>query len=543
MEQTSRAGALGIIKSRAVRALILIVLTFLVSRVPFIGGCFPAAVALIAYLVSRNTLNIYLALPAAAGILPYITRGYDPWGDVAALCVCGILFVAARKIKTELWQRALIAAAITIICTSIYRLATATVYKMTLESLLFEGLLVFCMMFLFDAFYKIADPEATAEPRAKAELSLTALTVVCLLTVGGAGLGFLLWAVIVFLALCAVNYLETGQALFPVVVAGVIAALMDQAQWGFLVTLLIGATAASFAKGYGTVVTTLFFAAVCWVLKSAESGVVLGIDNYCLLMAAVGFLAINWKFGSKIRKVLGAFAGNGAAVLDEKRAFTDQLLRVRASDMEDLAELYATYLDSRSMLANQFNITRQIIDDARARIGESGRRALRQPREKFRVAIAVSQCAATGAINGDCSGWQDIGDGRMALVISDGMGKGKKAAAESLMVIKTIMALLKSGVTTDLTLKMINTIMLMKDDEDFFATVDLIIIDKTTGKTKFYKIGAAPTLIRRKSNVEEVKLSAVPLGIVNGLKIRYVETTLRKDDWIIMMSDGVSDGG
>ena len=43
--------------------------------------------------------------------------------------------------------------------------------------------------------------------------------------------------------------------------------------------------------------------------------------------------------------------------------------------------------------------------------------------------------------------------------------------------------------------------------------------------------------------MEEVKLSAVPLGIVNGLKVRYVEAMLKKDDWIIMMSDGVSDGG
>ena len=85
--------------------------------------------------------------------------------------------------------------------------------------------------------------------------------------------------------------------------------------------------------------------------------------------------------------------------------------------------------------------------------------------------------------------------------------------------------------------------MLMKDDEDSYATVDLVIIDKKAGLGKFYKIGAAPTLIRRKNNVEEVRLTAVPLGVVNGIRIRYVETALKKDDWIIMMSDGVSDGG
>ena len=111
------------------------------------------------------------------------------------------------------------------------------------------------------------------------------------------------------------------------------------------------------------------------------------------------------------------------------------------------------------------------------------------------------------------------------------------------MVTRTMISLLKSGATVDLALKMINTIMLMKDNEDSYATLDMVTVDKQSGKAKFYKIGAAPTLIRRRSNVEEVKLSAVPLGIVNGLKVRYVETTLKKDDWIIMMSDGVSDGG
>ena len=105
------------------------------------------------------------------------------------------------------------------------------------------------------------------------------------------------------------------------------------------------------------------------------------------------------------------------------------------------------------------------------------------------------------------------------------------------------MALLRSGAGVDLILRMINEVMLMKDDDDSFATVDLMIADTRTGSARFYKTGAAPTLIRRKGRVEEVRLSAVPLGIVNGLKIKYVEVSLKKGDWIIMMSDGVSDGG
>ena len=111
------------------------------------------------------------------------------------------------------------------------------------------------------------------------------------------------------------------------------------------------------------------------------------------------------------------------------------------------------------------------------------------------------------------------------------------------MVVRTVLSLLRSGVRADTALKTINSVMLMKDDGDSFATLDLVIADQRSGRAKFYKIGAAPTLLRRKAHIEEMKLSAVPLGIVNGLKVRYMEATLRRGDRIILMSDGVSDGG
>lgn len=216
--------------------------------------------------------------------------------------------------------------------------------------------------------------------------------------------------------------------------------------------------------------------------------------------------------------------------------------------MKTLAELYDTYVDSRSLLAAQFGVTSQMLEHTRWQMEQAlKKRYTKQGKEpflheKFQMDIAVSQCAATGTINGDCCGWQDLGDGRTALVISDGMGKGKRAAAESLLVTRTVLGLLKSGAGTELTLKMINTIMMMKDGEDSFATVDLVVVDRRSGRTKFYKIGAAPTLIRRRNNIEEVRLSAVPLGIVNGLEIRSEEIFLKKGDFLIMMSDGVSDG-
>ena len=537
MENMTKAGAIGSVRSRIIHVLVITAIAFFMSRIPLLGDAFPAAVALVTYMVSKNSIYIYLVIPAAAGILPYTAAGYDCWDSLIAVAVCGVLFAAARRIKLRMWQRALIAAAVSIISTSVYRIASATVYQVKIEDMLFEGFLIFALTVLYSSFDKAINKEE------EGKLQFTALTVFCLLLAGGAGLDFFIWPVIVFYCLCAMVYSDAGNAMLACVTCGVMAALMGQTQWGFMITLLIGIGLSSFFKELGIVIQLCVFVAACAAMKTVESGIVLGTDNYSLLLATVIFLALNWKFGSKLRHLIEIFAGGNTCAREDMDMRTAELLTARAREMKELSELYSTYLDSRLVLANQFSIMQQIMDDTRRHIMETSRRALNIEHEKFTVDVAASQCAASGSINGDCCGWHDIGGGRTAMVISDGMGKGKKAATESLMVTKTIISLLRSGVDTDLTLKMINSIMLIKDDEDSFATVDLVVADRRTGKTKFYKIGAAPTLIRRKDNVEEVQLSAVPLGIVNGLKIRYVEASLKKDDWIIMMSDGISDGG
>lgn len=558
MEHTTKAGVFNLSKMKAVRVAALIVFTWIISHGILVDGAFPAAVAFISYMVRRKRSNIYLVIPAVAGILPYFQRGYEPWGDLTAVVFCGMIFAVSGRMKLEMWQTAAVSASTGIICTSVSSLITSTVYEMSVKGVLLYGLLIFAFVFIFDGLWREREGEEgsrsesvgrrasaarTATAHASGELRIASSVSVCLMMLNGLGLSFLSWPVVLFLTMMALAYLDSGTAFLTVAVGGIWAGLTGQGQWGLMATAVIGVTAAALVGKWGRFVPAAVLIFTCWALGMAESGVVLGADNYCLLLSGASFLAVNWKFGGKLERLIEAYAGREKSVKAEAGTRASSLLKARAEDMEDLAELYSTYLDSRSVVAGQFDVTRQIMEDIRRRISGSVRNVARRSHEKFDVDISVSQCAAAGDINGDCCGWQDIGDGKVAMIVSDGMGKGKKAAAESLMVTKTIISLLRSGVTTDLTLKMINAVMLMKDDEDSYATVDLAIVDKRTGRTKFYKIGAAPTLIRRKDKVEEVKLSAVPLGIVNGLKVRYVETVLKKEDWIIMMSDGVSDGG
>ena len=407
-------------------------------------------------------------------------------------------------------------------------------------------------------------------------VSLASLPAVFVMAVCGADLTFMTWIVVTFLSMWSLAYLPAEKTMIVVLAGGVTAALAGQTQWGIMVSLLTGTAAASFidmiASGVrpagdafsgkisfwktetGTqlriAASAAVFIIVCSLLCHADEGLVLGVDIRTLLTAAVVFLPLNLKCSRGMERILRNFAypgrgfhnEAGMAELAGARA-AELFLRESAAEMSALEELYSTYLDRRSILANQFDMSSQIFANAADMLRSRAGRRSKEQNFKFDADIAASQCAALGGINGDCCGWQDIGDGRIAIVLSDGMGKGKKAATESLMVVRTVLSLLRAGVSTDMTIKTINTVMLMKDDGDSFATLDLAIIDRKTGIGRFYKIGAAPTLLRRRENIEEMKLSAVPLGIVNGLKVRYMETSLKCGDWIIMMSDGVSDGG
>lgn len=589
MESTRKIGVAGISKKRIAEVAALVVMTAVLSHGSLLGTSFVTGVSFIAYMLSKSTFNIYLAVPAAASLLPYISKGTDSWGYIAAIILCALVFATARNISLKMWQRGVIAASADIISISIYSMLSHRVYMISPESLVLDGMLIVIEIYIFDAFYSVmqsADNRysgAANHCRSEAEhcasaadyrqstagynrsethyhqnagdyysgagnhlqgkLPLASFTIICLISINGLGFTFAIWMLIVFITLWVLRCLDAGDALLTAAVGGIAAAIMGQAQWGMMTTLMIGILAGAYVKRYGSLLMTTVFAVICLLCGAVESGVVLGIDKYCLLLPSATFFALNLKFGAGMRRIIYRFAGRQEDAEESTGRYAEAILKDKVSQMNDLMELYSTYFDSRAMLANQFDMTRQILDDVRWRLSRQGRKAAVGESCRFDVDVAVSQCAATGLINGDCCGWQDIGCGKFAMVVSDGMGKGKKAASESLMVTRTMISLLSAGVTADAALRMINTIMLTKDDEDSYATLDMVTVDRHSCKARFYKIGAAPTLIRRRSNVEEVRLSAVPLGIVNGLKIQYVETTLKKGDWIIMMSDGVSDGG
>lgn len=155
---------------------------------------------------------------------------------------------------------------------------------------------------------------------------------------------------------------------------------------------------------------------------------------------------------------------------------------------------------------------------------------------------AASGYAGSRQRNGDRYCWADIGGGRFAIALSDGMGKGEAAARESWLAVTSIIKLLQAGIDPEQALKMLNLMLMINSGEEIYSTMDLAVIDKESCCLKLYKIGAAPTAVKRKDGrIEILTAPAMPMGVMEYTSIPCVTTGIDAGDQVIMMTDGVVD--
>ena len=129
-------------------------------------------------------------------------------------------------------------------------------------------------------------------------------------------------------------------------------------------------------------------------------------------------------------------------------------------------------------------------------------------------------------------------DGRMFMLISDGMGSGKEAALTSGVCAVFLERMLTSGAAMDTALKMLNSMIRVRQSE-CSATVDLMEIDLMTGRAKFVKSGAAPSFVLREGRLFRLQSKTVPIGIVRALDAEMIQFEIEPGDTVIMLSDGV----
>lgn len=143
------------------------------------------------------------------------------------------------------------------------------------------------------------------------------------------------------------------------------------------------------------------------------------------------------------------------------------------------------------------------------------------------------------AVSGDNFSFLEPASGRLVVCLSDGMGSGSLACKESELVIELVEKFLEAGFDVETAVRVMNSAMVMKGNDDLFSTIDISEINLYDGTCTFYKIGASTTFIKKKDGVDCFISTNLPVGVVNKLEIEQTQRQLTNGDFLVMVSDGV----
>lgn len=161
----------------------------------------------------------------------------------------------------------------------------------------------------------------------------------------------------------------------------------------------------------------------------------------------------------------------------------------------------------------------------------------------FVVETGVAHAAKGGAfVSGDSYSTIELGAGKYAIAISDGMGNGERAHLESNETLVLLQKILQSGIEEKVAIKSVNSVLSLRTTDEIFSTLDLAMIDLQDANVKFLKIGSSPSFVKRGENVKKIEASNLPMGIIQEFEVDVVSDQLKSGDLLVMMSDGVFEG-
>ena len=147
----------------------------------------------------------------------------------------------------------------------------------------------------------------------------------------------------------------------------------------------------------------------------------------------------------------------------------------------------------------------------------------------------------TEKVSGDNYSFFETKNGYYMAILSDGMGSGEKACADSEVVVDMAEKLMDAGFSIEMTVQMINDALLAGAENNNMSTLDLCGVDLYEGCATFAKIGSACTYIKSDGKVEKLSSATLPLGIFHKQDVELIKRDIQDGDYIIMLSDGIMD--
>jgi serine phosphatase RsbU (regulator of sigma subunit) len=158
------------------------------------------------------------------------------------------------------------------------------------------------------------------------------------------------------------------------------------------------------------------------------------------------------------------------------------------------------------------------------------------------VTLAVRYRPATGAlaVGGD---WYDVfplGDGRIAVVIGDVVGRGVRAAA-AMGRLRAAMRALAEVVPEPAALLRAFERHAPTIPDALCATVAYAVVDPAAGRLSFLRAGHPPPILLRAGGGAEVLTGPVspPLGVTGGTPPTEVTAALHPGDMLLLYTDGM----
>ncbi len=166
--------------------------------------------------------------------------------------------------------------------------------------------------------------------------------------------------------------------------------------------------------------------------------------------------------------------------------------------------------------------------------------------EPYGVKIGVASMRRDGEEeNGDRGAYFKTDSGLMYVILSDGMGSGCAAAADSGRVITMLEKLLHAGLEAETALRLIDGAMRLRNAKMLStASIDLLCVNLFSGDADIYKLGAAPTFLKSHRGVERFAGRSLSAGLSaeQSAGADHMRTHLEDGSVALMVSDGVTGG-
>ncbi len=162
------------------------------------------------------------------------------------------------------------------------------------------------------------------------------------------------------------------------------------------------------------------------------------------------------------------------------------------------------------------------------------------PCPHYKVEIGKAKVASQ-EVSGDNQITFEIASSKVAIVLSDGMGVGLKAHTESNVTLRLLERMIKAGYDLATSVSLINRLLILRNQDDMFVTIDLVVVDLFSGQLEFAKIGAAPSFIKRGREVEIIYNHTLPVGVLSQVDVESDRRMLQEGEVLVMTTDGVLD--